>query len=229
MIWIVLALLLLALVVLPGFWVRRVLSRYSEPADRYTERGSGGELARHLLDRFELMDVGVEMTETGDHYDPEARMVRLTPDKFRGHSLTAITVAAHEVGHAIQHARKEILFDQRQRLARLAITGQKLGSGLMLAAPLIMVVTRAPGAGLLFVLIAVGSMLLGTLVHLVTLPVEYDASFNKALPVLESGGYLLPGDLPHAKRILKAAALTYVAASLASLLNLGRWLAVLRR
>ena len=68
-----------------------------------------------------------------------------------------------------------------------------------------------------------------TLVHLVTLPVELDASFNKALPILESGQYLHEGDLPHAHRILKAAALTYVAASLASLLNLGRWLAVLRR
>ncbi len=72
-------------------------------------------------------------------------------------------------------------------------------------------------------------MLLGTLVHLCTLPVELDASFKKALPILESGEYLQEGDLPHAERILRAAAFTYVAASLGSLLNLGRWLAVLRR
>ena len=72
-------------------------------------------------------------------------------------------------------------------------------------------------------------MAIGTLVHLVTLPVELDASFGKALPVLAKGGYLHDGDLPHARRILKAAALTYVAGSLASLLNLGRWIAVLRR
>ena len=81
----------------------------------------------------------------------------------------------------------------------------------------------------LFLAVAVASMLLGTLVHLVTLPVELDASFNKALPMLKAGQYLYDSDLPHATRILRAAALTYVATSLASLLNLGRWLAVLRR
>jgi Zn-dependent membrane protease YugP len=82
---------------------------------------------------------------------------------------------------------------------------------------------------LLMLLIAVASMLLGTLVHLVTLPVELDASYGKALPMLDKGGYLYDDDLPHARRILKAAALTYVAGSMASLLNLGRWLMVLRR
>ncbi|MDJ0928939.1 MAG: zinc metallopeptidase [Gammaproteobacteria bacterium] len=229
MIWIILALLLLALVFLPGFWVRQVLSKYSQPADRYRDKGTGGELARHLLDRFNLQGVGVETTEIGDHYDPEACMVRLTEDKYNGHSLTAVTVAAHEVGHAIQHARREALFNGRQKLAKLAIVGQQVGSGLMLAAPIILLLTRAPGASLLFVLIAVGTMLLGTLVHLATLPVEFDASFNKALPILEEGNYLHEGDVPHAQRILKAAALTYVAASLASLLNVGRWIAVLRR
>jgi Zn-dependent membrane protease YugP len=79
------------------------------------------------------------------------------------------------------------------------------------------------------VLIGFASMATSTLVHLVTLPVELDASFNKALPVLEEGNFLQQGDLPNARRILKAAALTYFAGSLASLLNLGRWLAVLRR
>jgi Zn-dependent membrane protease YugP len=221
--------LLLAAVAIPGFWVKRVLQKYSQPGDRYHDRGNGAELARHLLDRFDLQHVAVETTPTGDHYDPQARAVRLMEDRYHGHSLTAITVAAHEVGHAIQDARGERLFRNRQRLARLAVIGQQVGSITMLAAPVVMLVTRAPSLGLLFLAVAVGSMLLGTLVHLVTLPVEYDASFNKALPILQEGQYLHEGDLPHANRILKAAALTYVAASLASLLNLGRWLAVLRR
>lgn len=229
MITIILILALVAFIALPGLWVRRVLRNYSEPADRYRDRGTGAELARHLLDRFDLQAVAVEVTPLGDHYDPEARAVRLTEDKYHGHSLTAITVAAHEVGHAIQDARSEVLFRNRQRLAKLAVTGQKLGSLFMIAAPVVMVITRAPGMSLMFLAVAIGSMLLGTLVHLFTLPVEFDASFNKALPMLESGQYLHDGDLPHAQRILKAAALTYVAASLASLLNLGRWLAVLRR
>jgi len=220
---------LLALAALPGFWVKRVLRSYSEPADRYRDKGSGAELARHLLDRFDLHDVVVEVTEAGDHYDPQAKAVRLTEEKFNGHSLTAITVAAHEVGHAVQDAKRETLFHNRQRLVKLAVVGQRIGSFFLLAAPVVMMITKAPGLGFLFIAVAVGSMLLGTLVHLCTLPVELDASFNKALPLLESGHYLHEGDLPHARRILKAAAFTYVAASLASLLNLGRWLAVLRR
>jgi Zn-dependent membrane protease YugP len=227
--YIVLALLLLAAIALPGLWVKRVLRKYSEPPDRYREQGSGAELARHLLDRFELQQVAVEITPAGDHYDPQAKAVRLTEDKFNGHSLTAITVAAHEVGHAIQDARGEPLFIHRQRLAKLAARGQQVGSLFMIAAPVVMLITRAPGLTLLFLVVAITSMLLGTVLHLLTLPVELDASFNKALPILKSGEYLHEQDLPHANRILRAAALTYVAASLASLLNLGRWLAVLRR
>ncbi len=229
MITILFVLALVICVSLPGLWVKRVLRRYSEPADRYRDRGTGAELARHLLDRFELQDVAVEVTPAGDHYDPEARAVRLTEGNYDGCSLTAITVAAHEVGHAIQHARGETLFRNRLRLARLATWAQQASSLFLLAAPVAMVLTRAPGLSLLLLVVAVGSMLLGTIVHLVTLPVELDASFNKALPILDAGEYLLEGDHPHAQRILKAAAFTYVAASLASLLNLGRWLAVLRR
>ena len=229
MFWLLVILAILACLVLPGMWVKHVLAKYSKPEDRYKSSGTGGELARHLLDRLSMSEVGVEATDIGDHYDPEARMVRLTPDKFNGTSLTAVTVAAHEVGHAIQDADGEQLFRFRTRLARFAITGQKVGSALLLAAPVIVLVTRTPYSGLLFGLIGLSTMALGTLVHLVTLPVEIDASFNKALPILESGEYLYPQDVPHARRILKAAALTYVAGSMASLLNLGRWLAILRR
>ncbi|MEM1190869.1 MAG: zinc metallopeptidase [Pseudomonadota bacterium] len=223
------AVLVLVAVLVPGIWVKHILQKYSEPSDRYRDRGSGAELARHLLDRFGLEDVVVEPTQGGDHYDPKAKAVRLAEDRYHGHSLTAITVAAHEVGHAIQDARDEPLFRRRQTLAALAIRGQQIGGLILLAAPLVMLTTRAPGLGLAFVGLAVGSMFVGTLVHLITLPVELDASFGKALPLLAEGSYLHDGDLPHAQRILRAAALTYVAASLASLLSLGRWLAVLRR
>lgn len=229
MIWPISILLLIACIALPGLWVKRVLNKYSEPADRYLDKGSGGELARHLLDRFELSGVKVEQTDVGDHYDPEDKAVRLSPENYSGHSLTAVTVAAHEVGHAIQDARGEILFRSRQRLVRAAVKGERVGSLLLVGAPLIVLATRTPQAGLLMLVIAIGSMALGTLVHLVTLPVELDASYNKALPMLEEDGYLYDGDQPHARRILKAAAFTYVAGSLASLLNLGRWLMVLRR
>ena len=168
----ILVLVLIALVALPGFWVKHVLQKYTEPAERYRNKGSGAELARHLLDRFNLHEVAVEVTEAGDHYDPQARAVRLTEDKYSGYSLTAITVAAHEVGHAIQDAKRETLFQSRQRLVRLSMVAQRVGSLFMLGAPVIMLITRAPGIGFAFLVVAVGSMLVGTLVHLCTLPVE---------------------------------------------------------
>jgi len=229
MVWLILAVVLLACVYLPGLWVRQVMRKYASPEDRYREQGSGAELARHLLDRFDMKQVKVEQTEIGDHYDPQEQVVRLSPDNYGGHSLTAVTVAAHEVGHAIQHARGEKLFNIRQRLVKFAVRGEKVAGFMMMAAPLIFLLTRAPQAGGAILLLGVASMFLATLVHLVTLPVELDASYGKALPMLEDGNYLHDGDLPHARRILRAAALTYVAGSLASLLNLGRWLTILRR
>lgn len=229
MFWIIIIVIVLLGIVLPGVWVRQVLARYSEPADRYRNQGSGADLAQHLLDRFELPDVKVESSELGDHYDPQAKAVRLSPANYGGHSLTAITVAAHEVGHALQHARGEALFSTRQRLVAAALRGERVGRVLLIAAPVVMLAAHVPQASLALLLMAVASMGMGTLVHLVTLPVELDASYGKALPILQQGNYLHDGDLPHARKILKAAALTYVAGSLASLLNLGRWIAVLRR
>ncbi|KZX56516.1 peptidase [Halioglobus sp. HI00S01] len=229
MLWVIIFIIAAACVFLPGLWVRHVMRKYSSPTDRYREQGSGADLARHLLDRFQLGHVKVEETPAGDHYDPTDKAVRLTPDNFDGHSLTAITIAAHEVGHAIQHERGEPLFLTRQKLAKAAYVGERIAGILLVAAPAIFVLTRVPQASALTLLIGVFSMALGTLVHLVTLPVEFDASYGKALPILREGEYLHDGDLEHAQRLLKAAALTYVAGSLASLLNLGRWIAVFRR
>jgi Zn-dependent membrane protease YugP len=229
MLFIVFIILVLAVVLLPAAWVRWILRKYSEPADRYRERGTGAELARHLLDEFDLGHVKVEETALGDHYDPTDRAVRLSAANFSGYSLTAVTVAAHEVGHALQDARGERLFDTRQRLVKAAVQSERLSRVLLIAVPIVLIVLRVPQASFALLLLAVASMAIGTLVHLVTLPVELDASYGKALPVLEKGNYLYDGDLPHARRILKAAALTYVAGSLASLLNLGRWIAILRR
>ena len=109
------------------------------------------------------------------------------------------------------------------------MVAERVAGILLIAAPVVFILTRVPQAGALTILIGVLSMALGTVVHLVTLPVEFDASYRKALPILKEGNYLQDGDLQHAEKILKAAALTYVAGSLASLLNLGRWIAVFRR
>ncbi|GEM81375.1 zinc metallopeptidase [Vibrio superstes] len=229
MFWIVILLIIAICVFLPSLWVKHVMEKYRQPADRYRNKGSGSELARHLLDSSGLNSIKVEETSAGDHYDPTDKAVRLTPDNYSGYSLTAVTVAAHEVGHAIQDSRGEALFLARQKLVKTAIVGERIAGMMLVAAPIILVLTRVPQAGALTMLIGIVSMALSTLVHLVTLPVEFDASYGKALPILKEGGYLHDGDLEHAEKILKAAALTYVAASLTSLLNLGRWIAVLRR
>ncbi len=219
-------LLLLAIIFGPSWWVKRVLEKYSKPADRYS--GTGAELARVLLDKHDMPHVKVEQTETGDHYDPIDKTVRLTPDKFNGHSLTAVTVAAHEVGHALQDHTGYTPLHLRTRLVKLAVPAQKLGAGIMFAAPVLILVTKALPVGLLMVLGGLLTLGFATVVHFVTLPMEWDASFKRALPVLKAGNYLHKGDLRHARKILLAAAMTYVAASLISLLNIGRWWAILR-
>lgn len=223
----VLIVLLLVAVFGPGIWVSRVLDRYSVPADRYS--GTGGELARHLLDQRGISNVVVEATDQGDHYDPEAKAVRLTEDKFGGKSLTAITVAAHEVGHAIQDHEEYGPLRMRTRLVKATRGIEKLGAGVLMISPFLGIVTRAPALGLLT--FAAGLLTLSTaaMVHAVTLPTEFDASFSRALPLLDKHNILKSGDRRHARRILTAAALTYVSAALMSLLNIARWLAILRR
>lgn len=219
--------LLLIIIFGPGIWVSRVLERYSEPADRYSQ--TGADTARLLLDRHGLQTIAVESTEAGDHYDPVDKVVRLTPDKFAGRSLTAITVAAHEVGHAVQDQGNYGPLRWRTRLVRIAGPVQKLGAGVLMVSPFIGALTRIPQLGLLLFLAGFLTLATSTLVHLVTLPTEFDASFGRALPMLDRHDILQPVDRPHAHRLLTAAALTYVSASLMSLLNIARWWAILRR
>lgn len=218
---------ILVIVFGPGIWVRRVLERYSVPANRY--KGTGSQLARHLLDKTGLQAVGVEATDQGDHYDPEAKMVRLSPDKFDGHSLTAITVAAHEVGHAIQDQEAYAPLHLRTRLVKATRGIEKVGAAVLVASPFLGAITRAPYLGLLT--LAAGLMTLGiaAAVHFITLPTEFNASFARALPLLDEHRILKKGDRSHAHKLLTAAALTYVSASLMSLLNIARWIAILRR
>ena len=225
---IVLMILILAAVFIgPQIWVQRVFTQYRHNREDFP--GTGYELARHLLDRFNLQNVKVETTELGDHYDPLSKVVRLTQDNFSGKSLTAATVAAHEVGHALQDQARYQPLIERTRLVRVAQGAEKVGSFVMLGIPIVAGITRTPAAGLFLLFAGIATMGIGTLIHFLTLPVEWDASFNRALPVLEKGGYLSREDLYGARRILKAAALTYVAGSLASLLNLWRWIAIMRR
>ncbi|MDT8450676.1 MAG: zinc metallopeptidase [Wenzhouxiangellaceae bacterium] len=217
---------LLGVVVLPGWWVQRVMKRHAQPADRYP--GTGAELARHLLDRAGLEAVGIEKTEQGDHYDPEARVVRLSPGNHDSASLTAITVAAHEVGHAIQHADGYRPLIVRTKMVKSVQKFQKLGMVMIALAPVALAAMRIPRAGLMLLVFGLAALASGIFVHLATLPTELDASFRRAMPILVNGGYLKPEDRRPARKILTAAAFTYVAASLMGLVNFWWWLRMLR-
>lgn len=218
--------LLLALAFGPGWWVKSVIRRHSE--DRPDFPGTGGELARHLLDEMKLDHVKVETTQFGDHYDPEAKAVRLLEAHHDGRSLAAVAIAAHEVGHAMQDATGYALLKQRTRLAKTAQVVERVGGVVILAAPLLAVLTRSPAGFALQAGAGLAILGLSVAVHLVTLPVEFDASFNRALKVLKAGRYLPERDMPAAREILKAAAFTYVAAACMSLLNVARWFRILR-
>ncbi|HUT50173.1 MAG TPA: zinc metallopeptidase [Alphaproteobacteria bacterium] len=227
MAYIVLLLALAALVFGPNLWVQRVLAKHAAPRDDFP--GTGGEFAQHLVDHYKLDGVTVEETHEGDHYDPVSKTVRLGPEARDGKSLTAIVTAAHEVGHAIQDHTGFGPLAARTKAIGSVMRVEKVGSYALFAAPIIGALTASPAAAILTVVGAVAVMGSAIVVHLTTLPVEYDASFNKALPILREGGYLPERDMPAAEQILRACAMTYVAGSLASLLNVARWISILRR
>jgi Zn-dependent membrane protease YugP len=220
------SLLLLALVFGPQLWVKRVLRQHG--ADRPDLQGTGAELARHLLDEADLQSVTVEKTDLGDHYDPETRAVRLLPQHHDGRSIAAVAVAAHEVSHAVQHARSETSFMRRLELVRSLTWVERIAGIVLMLTPIVLIVVRSPALAILQVIAGLALLGIRVVVHLTTLPVEFDASFGKALPVLLRGRYLGAGDMPAARSVLKAAAYTYVAAALASLLDVARWFRILR-
>ena len=176
--------LLLILAYLPTLWVRRVLAAHGRDE---TYGINGAQAARRFLDRVGLREVKVEAAgASGDHYDPTTRCVRLAPERINSRSLAALVIAAHEVGHAMQQHAHELGFGFRTELAKLALTLQRAGVVLLIAAPLLALVTRSPlllagaaGVGLL-------GFVLALVVHVVTLPVELDASLDRKSTRLNS-------------------------------------------
>jgi uncharacterized protein len=217
---VVLAILLVALILAPQWWVRRTLRLHA--AERRDIPGTGGELARHLLDLAGLKHVAVEIAPQGDHYDPVDKAVRLLPDHYGGRSVTAVAVATHEVSHALQDAAGSRLLAARARLAGTVRTIEAAAVLMLVTAPLVVIIVRSSAPFFLQVPVAFGLIGSRLVLHLLTLPVEYDASFRRALPILKVGGFLAEADLPAARQVLRAAALTYLAAALVTLLDVTR-------
>ncbi|MEP3275165.1 MAG: zinc metallopeptidase [Stappiaceae bacterium] len=219
-------LVIAAIVFGPSYWVKRTMKRHGDVRADFP--GTGGELAQHLIDHHKISNVRVEVTDRGDHYDPDDRVVRLSEDNFHKASITAVAVAAHEVGHALQHHRGESGLKLRQFLVRIAMVTDRIASVFFLLAPVLFLLVRAPAAVIGMIGFGIALLVVRVLVHLFTLPVEYDASFNKALPILREGGYLQERDMDGAHSVLKAAAYTYVAGALMSLIDIARWIRILR-
>jgi len=221
-------LLILALLIGPSLWVRWVMYRYG--SDQSNIPGTGAELATHLMKRYEIPTLVIEESAPyKDHFDPETPAIRLSPNNYHGRSLTAVAIAAHEIGHAIQWSRKERVFELRSRWVPLAHKLQRLGIFLVSVSPILGLITRHPVGMIGPIIGGILAVLAGAATHLVVLPNEWDASFNKALPLLIEGDYINEKQAPAVRRILKAAALTYVSAALSSVLAVWRWAPLLLR
>lgn len=204
------------------FKVKGAVAKYSQFATRagYT----GAEIARRILAENRVTDVKVEPIPgtLTDHYDPRSKTLRLSEPVYASNSMAACGIAAHEVGHAIQHARGYAPLAFRSMWVPVANLGGGISMFVIIAAFFLGGVTTPMGQSLAY--LGVGLFATTTVFTLVTLPVEFDAS-RRALATLEGGGYLAPQEIVGARKVLNAAALTYVAAFITSLLTLLYWAA----
>ena len=198
-----------------ALWVRSSYSKYSK---HISASGlSGAEVARAILDRNGLWSVRVEPVAgtLTDHYDPSSKAVRLSEGNFRGSSIAAVSVAAHECGHAIQDASGYLPMKLRTGLLPVVNVGAQLWFPLFFMG----VALGVGGAGQLFIQLAVLAFAGVLAFHVATLPVEIDAS-RRAHGLLTRYGVLSPGEAGGTRRVLTAAAFTYIAAALTALLTL---------
>ncbi len=196
------------------FKVKSTFKKY----DEFTSRSgaTADQVARDILRRGGL-DVGVEHVrgELSDHYDPRDKMLRLSDSTYGNSSLAAIGVAAHEAGHAFQHAEGYVPLSLRTTLVPVANLGSTL-SWILIMAGIFMQMTGLFMLGIIFFSFAV-------LFSLVTLPVEFNAS-TRAIRLLADGGYLTQDEIPASRKVLNAAAMTYVASAAVAVLELLRLL-----
>ncbi|OGB89868.1 peptidase [candidate division WOR-1 bacterium RIFCSPHIGHO2_01_FULL_53_15] len=195
--------------------VKSTYAKYSEVA---CSRGyTGAQVARYILDDFRLQDIAIESTpgELSDHYDPRDRKLRLSQRVYESNSVAAIGVAAHEAGHAIQDAKSYVPLKLRNGLVPMTNLGTTM------AFPLFILGMFAGLPQLMDIGIVLFS--LAVVFSVVTLPVEFNAS-SRAIRVLADGNFLTEKELPMARAVLNAAALTYVAATTMAVLNLARLL-----
>lgn len=201
---------------------RRVTGTFQKWSEVPSTSGrTGAQVARAILDRNGLMDVEVRATPGSltDHYDPRSRTVNLSEPVFNQSSVSAVSVAAHEVGHAIQHQKAYAPLAIRSALVPVAAFGSNMFMPLFLVGAVL--ATMGALFGQWIILLAIGLYAFAVLFQVVTLPVEFDASKRarvqmQDMTLLPAGGQEAVG----VQKVLGAAALTYVAAALASIAQL---------
>jgi len=205
------------LMIAPAFvlmlWAQwRVKATFAQ-AQKVPARLSGAAAARHILDAAGLNDVGIEQVAgtLSDHYDPRAKVLRLSPDVYSSNSTAAVGIAAHEAGHALQDAKNYAPLVIRNFAVPAATFGPNAGFMLIFAG---VIFSMKP-------LLMVGIVIFAGFVffQLVNLPVEFDAS-NRAKRLLTEHGIVAQEDMVYVNRVLNAAAWTYVAATLQAVLTL---------
>ncbi len=201
-----------------GSKVKSTFQRYSEVPSRHGL--SGAQVARAILQAHGVHDVTVEPVAGSltDHYDPSSRTLRLSEPVYHSTSVAALGVAAHEVGHAIQHANRYAMLQFRSAIVPLVGIGSNVGIWVMILG----LGMGAASGSMTMAWIGLAMFATTALFTLVTLPVEFDAS-KRALATLQSAGVLASDELDGAKKVLDAAAMTYVAAAAASVMTVLYW------
>lgn len=207
----------LALSMYAHFKVQSTFAKYMQVRAR---RGvTGAQVARALLNDAGLYDVPVELIHghLNDHYDPRTRTMRLSPDVYYGSSVASLGVAAHETGHAIQHAENYVPLTIRNQIVPVASFGSQL------ALPLFFIglIFATPGLGTWFMDLGIWLFTAAVAFQLITLPVEFNAS-ARAMRLLVDRGFIDRDEAPRTRAVLNAAAMTYVAAAAVAALQLVR-------
>ena len=202
---------------LPSIWVNYVLRKNNNPLPDMPF--TGNELGLKILQENKLENVLIEPIKQIDHYNPLEKKVNISEDKLYKKSITSIAVVAHEIGHAIQDKENYKPLMLRQKLIEKTMIFQRIGSFLLIIGlPSIFAITKNPFITFLAAIIIMGCLSTNVLIHLITLPVEFDASFKKALPILQR--YVPNENMRQCKSVLRAAAFTYLAQSIVSIFRL---------
>ena len=202
---------------LPSLWVNYILRKYNKTLNDMPFTGK--EFGNRILKEKNLTSVSINSIKQLDHYNPIEKKIHISQDKLNKKSITSIAVVTHEIGHAIKDNENYKPLKLRQTLIEKTMIFQKIGSFLLIIGlPSIFAFTKSPFITFIAALIIMACLSTNVLIHLITLPVEFDASFKRALPILKK--YVPKENMLQCRSVLRAAAFTYLAQSIVSIFRL---------